>query len=520
MLCIDKVKSILVIILIFLSVFSFTESVLIVFWGTRLSELTLQLLLGTNFNEALGFVSQYIFTFKFFFFFSCLALGCKIVVTCLRKIDAILNIPSSAWLVVVIILFSVINIYRDCRFINLMRNNDVQTITDERDKMHYAKNYTTIGLVIYSLRINSVLSNDNELLKRTLSQGRLLHCNYHSPHIAVIIGESFNKYHSNLYGYKLLTNPYLTKELINGNLYVCHDVATPFNTTYRSLKSIMSFSSQDNDIIWTDKLLFPAVFKNAGYRVNFISNQEVKSEYENIFDVFNNYLVDAEIAKYLFDYQNAQKYYYDSELVKEHVEILNNSFSSPSITIFHLLGQHHSYADRYPNDFENFNVSDYKYRTDLNVEQKKVVSNYDNATLYNDLVISQIIDLYRSKNAIIIYLSDHGEEVFDFRDRAGRCHDEIIIPERAKYEYSVPFMFWVSNEYKNKHPQIINSISEASNKPFMIDDLPHLLLDLAGIEYEAFDNSRSMINSSYNALRVRCIEDSKQNYDDLIRCVK
>ena len=37
----------------------------------------------------------------------------------------------------------------------------------------------------------------------------------HAPLIVLVIGESFNKYHSSLYGYELKTNPLLEKRIFN-----------------------------------------------------------------------------------------------------------------------------------------------------------------------------------------------------------------------------------------------------------------------------------------------------------------
>ena len=47
----------------------------------------------------------------------------------------------------------------------------------------------------------------------------------------------------------------------------------------------------------------------------------------------------------------------------------------------------------------------------------------------------------------------------------------------------------------------------------MIDDLPHLMLDLAGIDCKWFEPTRSVINDQFNKERKRLLLDSKQDYD-------
>lgn len=78
-------------------------------------------------------------------------------------------------------------------------------------------------------------------------------------------------------------------------------------------------------------------------------------------------------------------------------------------------------------------------------------------------------------------------------------------------------MIWVSDKYKETHPDIIKRIENSVDRPFMTDDLPHLMLDLAGIECEWFEPSRSLINDQYNVNRKRLLEDSKQDYDEIMK---
>lgn len=46
---------------------------------------------------------------------------------------------------------------------------------------------------------------------------------------------------------------------------------------------------------------------------------------------------------------------------------------------------------------------------------RQAIAEYDNATCYNDALIGEVISHYRHANAVIVYLSDHGEETYDWR---------------------------------------------------------------------------------------------------------
>ena len=51
----------------------------------------------------------------------------------------------------------------------------------------------------------------------------------------------------------------------------------------------------------------------------------------------------------------------------------------------------------------------------------------------------------------------------------------------------------------------------------MIDDLPHMMLDIAGIECEWFDSTRSVINDRFNQSRKRLLLDLYQDYDEIMK---
>ena len=77
-------------------------------------------------------------------------------------------------------------------------------------------------------------------------------------------------------------------------------------------------------------------------------------------------------------------------------------------------------------------------------QERQVVADYDNATRYNDQVVDAILARFTDRDAIAVYLSDHGEEVYDYRDFFCRSHDLPLTPEVCKYQFEIPFMIWMS----------------------------------------------------------------------------
>lgn len=500
------------------------ETYIILNFGTRFNPSVFQLIVETTPSEASEFISSYLITSKnlIYLLFIISLIGINIYT---EKSDCIRNFvsknvqcvisKSALFISIILLLCGATSIYRDVRFIHCLTAYPYVDVPNYLVKFVYGTNFTTFGNCVLAVYMHCATMRDTDRLADTMDRISDVLADFTSENVILILGESFNKYHSSLYGYKLPTNPALESE--RNNLYIMTDVVSPHNATSKCLRKLFSFSSQDNDIYWANTPLFPALFKAVGYNVTLLSNQESNECSNSLWSSINNSLVSEKTIPYLYNYINSRVYDFDMELVEEcESRLVAIETNQPQFIIFHLNGQHVNYKDRYPTSDAVFSLKDYKARTDLNDSQKEVVMHYDNATRYNDKVVASIIDLFRNEDAIIIYLSDHSDEVYDYRNHYGRSHEPIIIKRRAKHQYEIPFMIWVSDKYKDNHPVLIDKIATSVDRPFMTDDLPHLMLELAGINCEWFEPSRSLINDKYNINRKRLLEESKQDYDQIM----
>ena len=503
-------------------VLSIFEVYLILNFDARFQHIFLQLIVETNSSEAIGFISSYILTRKTLIYsvFVIVFIIINIFAEKLLWLNLALkrfmqNILNKFCLLIVsaLMLFGAISIYRDIRFIKCILSYNHIEVLGELDKYTYGTNYTTFGKAILASYTYLSTLTESDILSETMSNISNVTSDFNSKNIVLILGESFNKHHSSLYGYNLETNPNLKEE--KDNLYLMSDVISPHNLTAKCLRKLFSFSNQDNNLYWANTPLFPALFKYIGYNVTFFSNQECLTTNHNPWDLINNALISPSTIPYLYDNTNSSIHQFDLDLIAEFKSIFQANSEKPNLVIFHLLGQHVPYK-AYPDSEIVFEKDNYKDRIDLSEDQKQIVADYDNATRYNDKVVSSIIDVFRDEDVIIVYLSDHGDEVYDYRDSFGRSHESIITKQRAMCQYEVPFMIWMSDKYKEIHPNVVQKVDNSVNKPFMTDDLPHLLLDLAGIECEWYDATRSLINEHYNVTRKRLLEDSKQDYDKIM----
>ncbi len=335
-----------------------------------------------------------------------------------------------------------------------------------------------------------------------------------SLNVIFVIGESYIKAHAAIYGYPLNTTPNMSKEQKQHRLFAFTNVVSPISSTSIAMKNMLSV----NDLLakeeWSDFPLFPSLFKKAHFKVFFWDNQLNDSTSFYAFTL-NSFIYDKSIKQACYDQTNKPIMGYDGALVDDFVKNKQADGKS-NLVIFHLWGQHVDANSRFPHtrQFEHFTYKDIPDKAKyLNKDKKQDIANYDNATLYNDYVIGKIFDLYREKNAVVVYLSDHGEEEYDYRDSKGRkeCSKQQI-PNRLKYVHCVPFIIWCSDSYKAKHPETIEQIRTSLHRPFMTDQVAQVLFHLAGLRSRYYKPKNDLISPYYQArkrvlLNNQCFDD-------------
>ena len=470
--------------------FSISNIFLYVFFSLRWDAFTLQLLEETNKIESIGFLETYIPTFNCsLLIISYIAISLIEYLLIKRNGNIYFNFPKLALLPLAA--FTLYNGY----FFTFDYYRDTYDITQKNNTLLMRNMLWKLNL---SIQQYAVEKEQLEICAENQKHVVIDSCTYKIKTIVVIIGESYIKRHSSLYGYNKNTNQHLTQLLSDGDLNVFTDAITPRNGTSGAFKRFLSMAiDEDTTKRWCDTPLFPAIFKKAGYNVVFYSNQFVKEvEKDRRFDAGAGFFYHPGIEPYIFNERNHSKFEYDEGLVKDYLTNRKKIESAPyNLIIFHLLGQHVPYKDRYSPDFSLFSEKDYNERKELSSSQKREVADYDNATCYNDFVVWQIMKMYKNKDAVVIYFSDHGDECNDFRPHIGRTGDYIEAGrDVTRCQFDIPFMIYTPHLFRENHPDLTKQIQESVNKPFNSDDLPHLLLYFAGIGISGYLPTHNLID--------------------------
>ncbi|HEC1760021.1 TPA: phosphoethanolamine transferase [Campylobacter lari] len=326
------------------------------------------------------------------------------------------------------------------------------------------------------------------------------------PYVIFIVGESTQRNYMSLYGYDLKTTPNLDILEKNGNLIKFSDTISPFASTQASLRRIMNFSNIENDENWYDRLNIIDLFELAGYNTVFISNHEPMSGHTSITTAVANR---AKETIFLNKFTTDDKIFtkaFDAEMLP----LIKDRIDEKNFFVLQLMGTHFRYDRRYEKQFAKFTSKDIKRNLD---EKFKVnIANYANAVLYNDYFVNEVFSFFKDKEAIIVYISDHGESVYEYRDRA-----EHFVTSRFTAE--IPFFFIVSDKFKQNNPELVDRIIKAKNRPFMIDDLIHTMTTIGGIKVEDYDPARDVLSDKFNSNRIR-IFNGEVDYDKVLKYEK
>lgn len=401
------------------------------------------------------------------------------------------------------------------RVIQLMMVSNIEDVDNYTS--NFAEN-TPFNNLLFSIKMRQLANRGLKVLADTQDKVEIDSCSYTSDHIVLIIGESYIKDHAQLYGYSKETTPLQVerqKENEHGCLVAFTDVVSPSNLTSIVFKNSFSLHSIEDKSNWSYFPLFPVLFRRAGYNVSFLTNQFVQALNTDIFNISGGlFLNEKRLSEAQFDHRNTKTHQFDIDLLSDYDSLKQYNFTH-QLTIFHLAGQHIDFYKRSPETMKKFSASDYLGRKELDNSARQLVADYDNATLYNDFVVDSILKRYEHEDAIVIYMPDHGEECYDELQRFGRLPIGNYSPEVLRQEYRIPFWIWCSAEYIDKHSQLFKQIKNARNRPFMIDDLPHLMLYLAGIHCKEYQETRCLINDDFDIKRKRLIS-GKIDFDSVV----
>lgn len=498
-----------------LSIITILDVATIATTGQPLTTDSVNLLLETNLNEASGFFTQYlsIKAIATILFFVAIVIAISFATpTIINRINfkqfqklsvSLLTLLLSATLIIGVI--RIASLLHPLRF-----NNNRQLLSwasqDPGNPVLMNLNQIKYGDPLskwsYIIKEYSLQQRDFAIWEKTqasvLSMAISANPN-NNFNIVIIIGESFIRSHSSLYGYYLPTSPRLTAEHENGNLAIFSDMLSPANFTTTSMRNFLNLNDLASDENWAESAYFPLVVKRAGWKVFHFDNQTISRASDTgisrmlYSDINLSHTYDG-VADSIFDYDGDFTAYISNTLRPRDIE-------GNKLVTYHLWGQHFAAADRFPGS-PRFTSSDITIeRPWLDEQKRQEIADYDSATFYNDSVVGAILDYWRETPTIALYFSDHGEDCWDLAPLAARNRPQPDDREWLERQYHIPFFIWMSDDFRCNYPDIVTRIMNATNRPGMLDNLGQIIIGLADISAPCYRAERDITSPTYEPRR-------------------
>jgi heptose-I-phosphate ethanolaminephosphotransferase len=304
--------------------------------------------------------------------------------------------------------------------------------------------------------------------------------------VVLIIGESFARVHSSLYGYDKPTNPELGACRDSSMLFTFDNIDAPAPTTAQSLRFMLSAYAQSDDASsnekkWYEYTTIIELMQDCGFDCYWFSNQARGNKHNSTARAF----AEACNKHWFLQQEGSDRYNVtpDKVLVDSSYQFVNQLQSTGHhFIIYHMMGSHYEFSMRYPQEFAKFTENDYLTEPQ---SHRTILASYDNSILYNDYIVHQILNLYKDKDAIVIYIPDHGQVMYrDPKDPDYYAHGKMNNKVRYALGVEVPFMIYASPLYQEKHPETMQRIKYRQDHPkaWNSDDLPYLIMDLIGVK--------------------------------------
>lgn len=313
----------------------------------------------------------------------------------------------------------------------------------------------------------------------------------------LVIGETSRADNWQLAGYDRPTNPRLSRR---SGITFFDKVLSESNTTHKSVPLLMSHISSEEfgDSLTRVKGIIDA-FKEAGFRTAWISNQQHNGSYIDFFGE------QADSVHFLVD---DGRLHPDTDVVPVLRQFLNDNSGQPTFIAIHTYGSHFVYRDRYPRAEAFFTPENQSQAENSNRDQ--LINAYDNTIRYTDIVLDSIIGAVEAtgRPAGLLYLSDHGEDIFD--DSRGRFLHAS--PNPTYWQIHIPLLVWTSDEFRSRYPELQRRLEEHRHLNVSSGrSVFHTLADMAGLTMPMLDRSSSLVSESFREPVRRYLNDYNES---------
>lgn len=179
----------------------------------------------------------------------------------------------------------------------------------------------------------------------------------------------------------------------------------------------------------------------------------------------------------------------DEKVLAPLQDCIRGAAERKTMVFVHLMGTHFLYEKRYPPDRAVFRLTD-----DLpgSAEARAPINHYDNAVAYQDELLGEMLSRVNASglSAVLVYFSDHGEEVYDSEDFAGHSQDR---PTDAMHD--VPFVIGFSPSSRRSLDVQWEHLKAREHAQLSTFELTPLVTELVGLRLRTFDRADGPVHA-------------------------
>ena len=277
----------------------------------------------------------------------------------------------------------------------------------------------------------------------------------------LVIGESVRADHVPAGGYSRNTMPNCTAE---PNACFYSKMYSYASSTHYSCTGLLA--GLVNKVPHTLRTSFAAILKKHGYVCNLYS--------ENTTNITDTKLFNGLLGRYMESCQSVRLPI--EEIARKIVSEAESCEAEKQLLVIENGTGHYPYVNENCYDcFVPCNLNGME--SPLEHNHNLMVNDYDNCLIAVDAFLGRLIDGFRQKNAVLLYVSDHGQ----FLGENGKLMHGDLDNELLRH---VASFIWFSDEYERRHPELVAEMKSVKDKLLVHGQIYATVLKLCGIESE------------------------------------
>lgn len=299
-----------------------------------------------------------------------------------------------------------------------------------------------------------------------------VNCKADSMTVIMIIGETARAKNLGINGYERETTPLLSQEKNVASLPFVH---TLFGATHLCVPYMLTRADSARADLMYQERSFIDVFKRGGYSTAWIANQEKVGTYAYFMDEADT-TIRINSGKSLY----VTTEWLDDDMLP-HIENLlaqNEGNGSRRLFVLHTIGSHWYYNGHFTKEYERWKPKTDSKVTSCNTREQ-MVNSYDNTILFSDHFWHEVINKVRQRNAIIFYLSDHGENLGEDGRWLHAC-DHPALRNPACW-------IWYSDIWAEQYPDKVRKLHTRKGDYHDAAFLFHSIIDAADIQADCVE---------------------------------